>query len=145
MAKAEANIVINRPANEVFAYMTDVEKETEWQAELLEAKQTSAGPLSVGTTVREVRNFMNRRMEVVFEITEFEPDSKMSFKSISDPFPMRGRYSLEPVEGGTSVTFFIEGELTGVFKMAELIVAQTAKRQINADLSRLKTHLESQV
>ena len=100
MAKAEASIVVNRPAHDVFAYMTDIDKETEWQAELLEAKQTSTGPLSVGTTVREVRRFMNRRMEVVFEITEFEPDREMSFKSISAPFPMHGRYSLEPVEGG---------------------------------------------
>ena len=145
MAKAEASIVINRPAHDVFVYMTDVDKETEWQGELLEAKQTSNGPLSVGATVREVRNFMNSRMEVVFEITELDPDRKMAFKSISAPFPMNGWYRLEPVEGGTNVTFFIEGELTGIFRMTEPIVAQTAKRQINADLGRLKALLESQV
>ena len=145
MAKAEASIVINRPAHDVFVYMTDIDKETEWQAELVKAVQTSTGPISVGTTVREVRRFMGRRMEVVFEITEFEPDKEMSFSSISAPFPMHGRYSLEPVEGGTSVTLFIEGELSGVFKMAEPIVAQTAKRQIDADLGRLKTQLESPV
>ena len=145
MAKAEVSIVINRPVHDVFVYMTDIDKETEWQAELLEAKQTSDGPISVGTTIREVRRFMGRRMEVVFEITKFEPNKEMSFKSISAPFPLRGRYSLEPVDGGTSVTLFIEGELSGVFKMAEPIVAQTAKRQIGADLDRLKSQLESQV
>ena len=143
MAKAEVSLIVNRQAHDVFAYLTDIDKETEWQTELIEAKQTSAGPISVGTTVREVRRFMGRRMEVVFQITEFEPNEKMAFQSTSGPFPMHGQYTLQPVDGGTKVTFFIEGELSGVFKMAEPIVAHTAKRQMDADLARLKTILES--
>ena len=145
MAKAEVSVVINRQAQEVFAYLTDIDKETAWQTGLIEAKQTSAGPVSVGTTVREVRQLMGRKMEVVFEITKFVPNEEMAFNSISGPFPMHGQYALQPEDGGTKVTFFVEVELSGVYKMAELIVVQTAKRQMGADLTRLKTLLESEI
>ena len=87
MAKAQVSIVINRPARDVFAYMTGIDKETAWQADVLEAEQTSTGPMSVGTTVREVRRFMGRRMEVVSEITEFEPDKKCASRVSPHPSP----------------------------------------------------------
>ena len=143
MAKAEVSMVINRSATDIFTYLTDIEKATEWQAELLEVAQTSTGPMGVGTTIREVRRFMGRRIEAVFLITEFEQDRKMSFKSTSAPFPMKGQYELEGAEEGTRVTFIIEGELSGVYKMAETIVVHSAKRQMDADFSKLKTLLEA--
>ena len=143
MAKAEVSKVINRSASDIFAYLTDIEKATEWQAELLEAGQTSSGPMGVGTTIREVRRFLGRRMEAVFLITEFEQDQKMSFRSTSAPFPMKGQYTLEGAEEGTRVTFIVEGDLSGVFKMAETIVVQSAKRQMDADFNKLKTLLEA--
>ena len=143
MAKAEISMVINRSADDVFAYLTDVAKGTEWQAELVEASQTSTGPVGLGTTIREVRRFMGRKMESVFQITEFEPSQKLAFQSTVAPFPMRGQYVLEPEDAGTRVTFVVEADLSGAFKLAETIVVHTAKRQIDADLTKLKALLEA--
>ena len=72
MARAEMSVVINCPAPDIFAYLTDVANGTEWQEDLVEAQQTSAGPTCVGTTIREVRQFMGRRLESVFKIIEHE-------------------------------------------------------------------------
>jgi len=38
MAKAEGSMVINRSASDIFAFLTDIEKGTEWQAELVESR-----------------------------------------------------------------------------------------------------------
>ena len=67
----------------------------------------------------------------------------MSFESTSGPIPMRGYYTLEPVDEGTSLNLTIEAELTGVLKMAEPLVVNTAKKQITADLAKLKELLET--
>ena len=67
----------------------------------------------------------------------------MSFKSTFAPFPIKGQYTLEEAEKGTRVTFIIEADLSGVFKMAETIVVQSAKRQMNTDFSKLKSLLEA--
>ncbi len=142
MARAEMSVVINRPAPDIFAYMTDVVRGTEWQEDLVEAQQTSTGPMGVGTTIQEVRQLMGRRLESVFKITEHEPGRKLSFESASGPLPLRGHYDLEPVAAGTKVTMDVEAELTGVFKMTEPLVVHSAKRQLDASLTKLKALLE---
>ena len=43
MTKLEQSVVINRPTEEVFAFVTDIEKLPQWMSELVEAKQTSEG------------------------------------------------------------------------------------------------------
>ena len=143
MARAEVTVAIKRPAADVFACLIDIDRGTEWQAELVEAKQTSSGPFGVGTTIQEVRRFIGRQIESTVQITEFEPGRKMSFESTSGPIPIRGNHTLEPVDGGTSLNLAIEAELTGVLKMAEPMVVNTAKKQITADLAKLKELLEA--
>ena len=143
MARAEASLVINCPPDKVFAYLADIARGPEWQAELLEAQQTSSGPVGLGTTIREVRRLLGRNLETAFTITEYEPDFRLGFESTSGPIPMRGHYSLEGTGDGTKVTLAVEAELTGVFKMTEPLVVHTAKRQMAADIARLKEILEN--
>ncbi len=143
MARAEVTVAINRPAADVFARLIDIDRGTEWQEELVEAKQTSSGPFGVGTTIQEVRRFMGKQIESAFQITEFESGQKMSLESTSGPIPMRAYYILTPVDGGTSLNLAIEAELTGVLKMTEPLVVSTAKKQITADLAKLKELLEA--
>ena len=145
MARAEASLVINCPVNKVFAYLADITRGTEWQSELVESQQTSSGPMGIGTTIREVRRFLGRNLETVFTITEYEPDYRLAFESASGPIPMRGYYSLEGSGNGTKVTLAVEAELTGVFKMTEPLVVHSAKRQMDADIAKLKEILEAGV
>ena len=143
MVRAEISVVINRSAEDIFPYLSEVQKAPEWQSGILEANQLSDGPPAVGTTSREVRHIFGRRLETTFEITEFEPHRKLSFKSTSGPFAMQGRYTLVPTEGGTRVTFVLEGKISGILKMAEPIVLGTAKRQMDTDFGNLKVLLEA--
>ena len=143
MARAEASLVINCPVSKVFAYLTDIPRGTEWQSELVEVQLTSSGPVGIGATIREVRRFLGRNLETAFTVTEYEPDSTVGFKSTSWPIPMRAYYSLEESGDGAKVTMVVEAELTGVFKMTEPLVVQTAKRQMDADIARLKEILEA--
>ncbi len=143
MARAEASLVINCPVSKVFAYLADIPRGAEWQSELLEVQLTSSGPVGIGTTVREVRRFLGRNLETAFTVTEYETDSRLGFESTSGPIPMRGYYSLEGTGDGAKVTLVVEAELTGVFKMTEPLVVHSAKRQMDADIARLKEILET--
>jgi hypothetical protein len=40
--------------------VTDIEKMSQWMSELVEAKQTSEGPVGVGTTINAVANVLGR-------------------------------------------------------------------------------------
>ena len=144
MTKLESSVVINRPLEEVFAFVTDFDNATQWMAELVEGKQTSEGPLGVGTTLSGVARPMGRRVESTQEVVEYEPNSKYAIKSTSGPVASQDNYTFESVAGGTKLTRVAEAEVSGVFKLAEPLFARMMRRQFETNFANLKDLLEAQ-
>ena len=143
MAKFEQSVTIDRPLEEVFAFVSDPGNGKQWRSGLEEAELTSEGPLGVGSTFREVERFLGRKMERTSEITEFEPNSKCSFKSTSGPIAFHATISFEAQEDGTRVSMVADAEVGGFFRIAEPIVARMGRRQMETDMANLKDLLEA--
>ncbi len=143
MARMDVSTTIKRPVEDVWAVMSNVENNPKWSSFALEAKQTSTGPIGVGTTARFVGKFLGRRMESESVITEFEPNRRYSWENKSGPFPLKGSTALEQIDGSTRVTGTIEGEPGGFFKLAEPLVITMAKRSLKGDLDNLKDLMEA--
>ena len=137
MIKVEHSIVINRPVEEVFSVVTNVENNPKWGSGLLEAVKTSDGPIGVGTTWRLVRKVIGQRLEAESEVTEYELNRNYVQRSKS-PFPVVVRQTYEAVEGGTRITITSEAEPGGFLKLAEPLLKSTAKRDIDAEFANLK-------
>ena len=123
MIRIQASVTINRPLEEVFRFMTNHQNALQWQSGLLEARVTN-DVVGVGKTWVDVVQFLGRRIGVASELTEYEPLRVVGFKSTSGPIPLEGRYAFEPDGAGTKVTFTLQGEAGGFFKLAEPIVAR---------------------
>jgi uncharacterized membrane protein len=143
MARIETSVVINRPIDEVFAYINDVRNWPQWNSTLPEAEQTSEGPVAVGSTFRGVSQFLGQRMEWTSEVTEYEPNRKLKQKITSGPMWMEQSLTFEPVEGGTRFTMLGEGEFGGLFKLAQPVVNRRMKKESEANLAKLKDILEA--
>jgi len=143
MATLELSIVINRPVEEVFAFVSNPENNPMWSSVSKEVKITSAGPIGVGTTYRSVVAFLGRRMEGEVEFTEYEPNRSFAQKTRSGPVPVESRVTFERVEGGTRVTNTQVAEPGGFFKLAEPLLVSMIKRQFEADFANLKDLLEA--
>jgi uncharacterized membrane protein len=144
MAKLEHSVVINRPVEEVFHFATDIEKLPQWMTDLIEAKQTSQGPLGIGTTVSAVANPLGRRIESTQEVTKYDPNKIFEIKSISGNPESTDTYSFESVSGATKITRQTEVEVGGFFRLAEPLVLRMLNRQFDTNFSNLKDILESQ-
>jgi len=143
MAKMETSIVINRSLEEVFAFTTNFENQPKWQSRLLEVTKTSEGPIGVGARWRFVAKFLGQRIEFEQECTGYEPNRVYAGKSTSGPFPIEGRQTYEPVEGGTRLNVIGEVQPGGFFKLAEPLVVSMLKRLTDADLANLKDLMEA--
>ena len=143
MAKFEINLVINRPIDEVFAFISNPENLPRWRASILEVQKDSSEPLGVGSVVRGRFTFLGRPFDGNLEIIAREPHRSYMTRMTEGPFPLEARYTLEPVEGGTRLTLAIQGEPGGFFKLAESLVVSMAKRSYEADLNNLKEMLEA--
>ena len=141
----ETSVVINRPIDEVFAYVSNYENSLAWMTEVVEVKRTSEGPVGVGATYRDTVQFLGRRIENTnSEVTEYEPNRKFAIKTTSGPLPGAEEYTFDSVAGGTKVTRVTEAETGGFFRLAEPIIARMAQRLFEANSANLKELLEAQ-
>ena len=85
MANIEVSIVIDRPLDEVFAYLADEENNVNWRSGMVDVRRTSEGPVGVGTTYRIVNHVMGRRIEGEAEVTQFELNRKYATTNKSGP------------------------------------------------------------
>jgi carbon monoxide dehydrogenase subunit G len=144
MINLENSVVINRPVDEVFAFLANPENEPLWNQSTQKAEQTSEGPMGVGATVNTVNRFLGRTIDSTWEVTEYEVNRRRAVKSTSGPMPFEFAQTFESVEGGTKITGTGQIEAGGFFKLAEPVVGRMARRQQETSFANLKDFLEAQ-
>ena len=70
----ELSIVINRPIEEVFAVLANLENDLKWRSEWVDARKTSEGPIGIGTRFSLFAKAFGRRIETIYETIEYEPN-----------------------------------------------------------------------
>jgi carbon monoxide dehydrogenase subunit G len=138
----EHSVTIDRPAETVFAYLTDVRNLRRWQQGVVEIRP--GGDMGPGATFTEVRSFLGKRIESTIEVTEYEAPRLFSIKVVSGPIPFSVRHTLEPSGDATLLQVEGTGEPGGFFKLAEGLVARQAERAAKKDFARLKKTLEAE-
>jgi uncharacterized protein YndB with AHSA1/START domain len=144
MIRVEKSGIIQRPIEEVFAYIGDQTNTPHWQAGLVEVRRTTKGPIGVGTKHTFVRTFMGRRMEADNEYIAFEPNRRIAFKTTSGPVRVEASYVFEAVPEGTRVTSTVEMDASGFLSLAEPLIAAGLRREMKAAIPVLKELLENQ-
>jgi uncharacterized membrane protein len=139
--EVEHTVEIDRPVDEVFAYLTDISRLPEWQASAESAELE--GELREGACIREVRTFMGRRAASTLEVTESEPPQRFSLRVVDGPIRYSVEHALEALDGRTRVTFVGRGETRGVPRLMQGAVRRAVERQFVKDLEAFKRILES--
>ena len=138
-----ANTVdIEQPIEDVFAYLADFEKVPEWNYAIVETEKTSAGPVAVGTTYRQVRS-LPRSSEESFEVIAYEPEQLLAIRGTLGPFAAELRYRLDPYDRGTRVTNEVELKPRGILGMVGQLAGSRVKDAVAGNLAELKRILES--
>lgn len=143
--KDRQSVVINLPAEEIFAYLSDFENLVDWSAATIAVRKTSPGEIRVGATVRSTIQFLGRWMDITFEVVEYEPDHCLTIKSLSGVTPCLFSYQFEPTEdGATNVSLETVIHLTGgTLGLTESVTTNVVRRQLVHDLLTLKDILEA--
>jgi uncharacterized protein YndB with AHSA1/START domain len=140
----EFSIDVERPIEEVFAYLSDPAKVPEWDPRVVSVEQETDGPLGVGTRLRETRRMAGRKLEQVVEVAEYEPPRLFSLRIVSGPLPLDGRNRLEALDDmRTRVSFAGSGEPKGLARLAQPLVRRMVERQLRAHYGRIRERLEA--
>jgi hypothetical protein len=141
MLKVKNSVRINRPLDEVFAFVIAEGNYIKWQSGVTEVIE--GGPRNtVGSQFTEVRKFMGQEMRTTLELTAFEPNAKWAAKVVKGPVPYEVTVTYEAADGGTMMTTRVDGEPKGFFKLAEGLVASQLEKGLAEDGQKLKELLE---
>jgi len=146
MAPITSSVEIARSPEDVFAYLDDLARHSEWQESLVSAHVDTDGPTRVGTKVTEVRRMGSREMTMSYEITEHDAPRAFAFRILDGPIRPVGRGAVESLDGGarSRVTVTLDFEGHGVMgKLMTPMARSQAKKQVPKDQQQLKEKLES--
>ena len=137
-----SNKLIYRPVKQVFDFISIPENDFQWQYGILKSAQISDGGIAVGTFFRSIGHFMGRRIEGTFEVTEYEPNKRYGFKSLSGPLHSQTLFTFELAGGATKVNISTQASATNVFQSDESVLEKKMKKQLKENMELLKDILE---
>ena len=136
---------IERSIEEVFAFVADPSNFPRWAGALVnESRQTSPGPLGVGTTFTQINKLMGCRFVSEMRVVTFEPPHHFEYITTAGPIRFAGHYTFVPSGNGTRFTSVDEPEPSGFLRYLQPLLHPFAQRQITANLMNLKAVIESQ-
>lgn len=143
MPAFENTATIQRPAEEVFAFLADFENVPMWNYAIEDTRKMSAGPVGVGTRYRQTRTIPARTTEE-FEVTVFQPASRLAIHGDIGPFRATVSYELEAVAGVTRLVNAVELEPAQArLKLLAPLAAPKIKAAVAQNLSKLRLVLEA--
>ena len=134
--------LIYRPIKQIFDFISTPENDFQWQYGTLKSAQVSEGGVKVGTFFRSVGHFMGHRIQGTYEVTDYEPNKKYGFKSLSGPLHSQTVYTFELAGGGTKVNISTQAVAVNLFQSDEGILEKKLKKQLKENLELLKDILE---
>lgn len=146
MVTKSVSIIIERPIEDAFAFLTDARNNPLWQANagLQATRQEPEEPVGVGTRITETWQFLGRKTEATREVTEYEMNHKCTARHLRGASPIKeGTLLFEPVAEGTRCTFTALLQAGGLFALAEPILASTLKKSMETSLAEAKHVLET--
>lgn len=144
MLTVDESIVIDKPRQEVWEFMSDPDNIPVYNSNIVEYELVSGEKFEQGRKCRGVVKVAGRRLELTDELVEVEPGHRNRIVSEDATIPYALTVTYEDEGDGTRVTWHQESEsLKGVFKFADPVVMKLYSRDVRSNLEKAKTILES--
>jgi hypothetical protein len=129
----------------VFAYVTDPTRFGEWQEGVVSGHIEGSEPHSVGDKCLTTRRIRGSERLVTSEVTHIDPPRGWGVRGVDGPVRATVDVSVTPLNEGQQSRVTIDLAFTGrgIGKLlVPLVVRRSARKEMPANLERLKQHLE---
>ena len=146
--KAGTSIVVERPIEDVWAFVANIENMDQWVVGVTEPRLSNGRAIGLGTTYTSKYTYGGKTHNVDYEVTAYEPHRHFATRSTEGPFPFEGELDLERVGQDTKVTNTIDAGSDGLFTTITFtllgpLVRTMMRRQLHKELVALKSVLET--
>lgn len=138
-----ASVDIERTPEVVWEFLMDPETAPVWERAVVSSERLDDGPVGVGSRIRKTVRLAGRRLDVDLEIVEYQQARHASVVIVGGPINGGGSYSVEPIPGGTRLTYGLRHEMKGLLRMAEPVLRRAYPGLLARDLASLRMAVET--
>jgi hypothetical protein len=135
---------VDAAADEVFVYATDPAKFAQWQEGVVSGSMDSPGEPTIGNLCRTTRRIGGADRASASKLVRFDRPRAWSVVGIDGPIRARVDVDVEALpddRSRLSIAVDFEGHGIGKF-LVPLVVRPQARREMPANIARLKAHIE---
>jgi carbon monoxide dehydrogenase subunit G len=139
------SIVIDRPADDVFAYVTDPTQFHQWQQGVVSGGMEEPGTPTVGSHCTMTRRIGGVNRPSASVVTKMNPPTSWAVRGIDGPIRALVDVTVQALDDArSSVSIDVNFEGHGIGKLlVPLVVRRQAAKEMPANVARLKDRLES--
>ena len=144
MIELKFQLTINRPLDEVFEYVSDMENLPQWGGGVIGAKRVTNGPIGVGTVFRlTAKPPVGPVAYSDYEYTEYERNRKYTAVGEVGPIPFTETWVFDSIPTGVSIHIQMWLKPGGFLKLLQPFLGLMFGVWIRSDFSKLKRVLEA--
>lgn len=146
MAPIVSSIEIDRAPEQVFPYVTDPARFSEWQRGVVSGSVDGDAPVGLGSKCTTTRRIGGGERATTAEISEFSPPRSWAVRGIDGSIRAIVNVAVDPLGDGarSRVTIALDFEGHGIGKLlVPLVVRRQAEKEMPVNVSKLKQRLES--
>ena len=144
MKQIEVRVWIQRPVEDVYAYVTTLDNWPKWRSDVVEGRLLTEGPMRVGTQARGVGKILGRPFTIDIEVTALEPGARFGYRPIKGPLRTNNLYIFESQASGTLIILTDDIGLNGIFRIFQPVMPALVRSGYRKNLASLKATLEAQ-
>jgi ligand-binding SRPBCC domain-containing protein len=143
MIDFEAGVRVERPIEEVFAFVSNPLLLPRWNSAVQTVHRTSGETGEPGSTYSMERELPTGRVENRLEVFAREHPAEFGIRTTSGPTPFRYRYRFASYGASTVIHLDATVELPGVAAVLGPLAARAVRRGVDANFAALKLTLEA--
>ncbi len=143
----EVSIVIDRPAEVIFPYLTETDKLKQWMNTFIGSTRPTDGQLSTGMTFVDTYGQSGGASDGKVEVLAYEPNRHLQLSMVSAFATATMTFTLAPAGGGTQVVYTVDSQMTNpilkaLMKLTGFLMNSAVRGQYQNDLKKLKKLVE---
>jgi uncharacterized protein YndB with AHSA1/START domain len=146
MVKIIDSTIIDRPAEEVWRFVSDPGNTPQWYQGTAEVRQKSEGPTKVGTTFEAVIQFRGLSPVTGARCLVLNPNKEVTWEFTSGLMKRSTDcWRMEPIgEKSSRLTRVFDMRVSGLWRLIQPIIARGTKRAHEAEIHNFKRILEGE-
>lgn len=136
------HVVIERPIEEVFAFIVDAENDVRWCPSVKEIERIGGDGPAEGARYRMLHTPGGREYDATVEFVEVVPPRRIRWIMTDSGHELRGTYELASVDGGTRLSQTSQITFAGWLRIPGLFLKGFIKKEVQKELGKQFANLK---